>query len=151
MFRASQFLNQESLKSIYFALINSYLSYANIVWASTCKTKLKTLASKQKHAIRIIFYADKFTHSKPLFKRVNALNIYQLNLSQVLNFMFKAKHNLTPRVFSARFLEIHHKYPTRFSEHNFLEPALATTRSKFSMSAREPHLWNHILNDNFIS
>ena len=38
---ASYFLNEHSLKTIYFPYIHSYLNYANIAWASTYATKLK--------------------------------------------------------------------------------------------------------------
>ena len=39
--RASYFLKEHSLKTIYFFYIHSYLNYANIAWASTYVTKLK--------------------------------------------------------------------------------------------------------------
>ena len=39
--RASYFLNEHSLKTIYFSYIHSYLNYANIAWVSTYVTKLK--------------------------------------------------------------------------------------------------------------
>ena len=39
--RPSYFLNEHSLKTIYFSYILSYLNYANIAWASTYATKLK--------------------------------------------------------------------------------------------------------------
>ena len=39
----SQFLNEDSLKTVYFSYIHSYLNYANIAWASTYATKLKRL------------------------------------------------------------------------------------------------------------
>ena len=39
--RASYFLNEHSLKRIYFSYIHSHLNYANIAWASTYPTKLK--------------------------------------------------------------------------------------------------------------
>ena len=45
---------EKSLKSIYFAYIHSYLNYANIAWASTYRTKLKTIHFHQKHAVRIV-------------------------------------------------------------------------------------------------
>ena len=38
-----QFLNEDSLKTLYFSYIHSYLNYANIAWASTYATKLKRL------------------------------------------------------------------------------------------------------------
>ena len=41
LFKASKVLNTTCLKNIYFSLIHSYISYANIAWASSCKTGLK--------------------------------------------------------------------------------------------------------------
>ena len=47
--RSKQLLDNESLKSIYFPYINSYLNYANITWASNNPTKLKKyIISKNK-------------------------------------------------------------------------------------------------------
>ena len=43
LYRAKQFLDKESFKTIYFSYIHSYLNYANIKWASTYFTKLKTI------------------------------------------------------------------------------------------------------------
>ena len=34
LYRVSQFLNEDSLKTVYFSYIHSYLNYANIAWAS---------------------------------------------------------------------------------------------------------------------
>ena len=59
-------LEEKSLKSIYFAYIHSYLNYANLTWASTYRTKLKTIHFHQKHALRIVFNEDKLTQSRPL-------------------------------------------------------------------------------------
>ena len=49
LYRARQFRDNESLKTIYFSYIHSYLNYANIAWASTCFTKLKTIHYQQNH------------------------------------------------------------------------------------------------------
>ena len=69
------------------------INYANIAWASTNKTKLKKLFEKQKQAVRIIFNQDRFTYARPLRKTLNALNLYEINLLQVLLFMYKIKTN----------------------------------------------------------
>ena len=55
LYRARQFLDKESLKTIYFSYIHSYLNYANIAWTSTYFTKLRAINYQQKHAVRIIF------------------------------------------------------------------------------------------------
>ena len=52
LYRAKQFLNETSLKTIYFSYIHSYLNYANIAWASTHFTILcltKTVCATQGH------------------------------------------------------------------------------------------------------
>ena len=41
--RAKRFLDETSLKTIYFSYIHSFLNYANIAWASTHFTNLKTI------------------------------------------------------------------------------------------------------------
>ena len=65
LYRAKQFLNTSSLKSIYFSYTHTYLTYANIAWASTQKTKLKMININQKHAVRM-FNEDRFCHP-PVF------------------------------------------------------------------------------------
>ena len=52
---SEQSLDNESLKSIYFSYIHSYLNYANIAWASNNPTKLKknTLFTKTSSANNI--------------------------------------------------------------------------------------------------
>ena len=82
LYRVSQFVNEDSLKTVYFSYIHSYLNYANIALASTYATKLKRVYLKQKHAVRIVFNKYKLTHSKPLFENFNALNVYQINKYQ---------------------------------------------------------------------
>ena len=100
LYRAKPLLEEKSLKSIYFAYIHSYLNYANIAWASTYRTKLKTIHFHQKHAVRFLFNEDKLTQSRPLLRSLNALNVYQINLYQHLAFMYKLNKNKAPLTFN---------------------------------------------------
>ena len=43
LYRAKPYLDEMSLKTIYFSYIHSYLNYANIAWASVRITTLKPL------------------------------------------------------------------------------------------------------------
>ena len=92
MCRAKQFLDETSLKRICFSYIYSFLNYANIAWASTHFTKLKTISYKQKHTPRIVFDEDRLRHSRTLLRRLNTLNVYQTNIFQHLNFMHRFDH-----------------------------------------------------------
>ena len=86
------------------------------------KAILKKLFGKQKQAARIIYNQDRFTQARPLLKTLNALNVYQINLLQVLLFMHKIKTNSSPRIFLHQFQTINHKYATRCPRNNFKEP-----------------------------
>ena len=66
--------------------------------------------------------------------KMKVLNIYKLNIYQVLTFMFKIKTNTAPLVFPTQFKEIQHIYPTRFSKNSFVENQLVYSQTKFSVS-----------------
>ena len=145
LYKARTYLNINSTKQLYFSFIHSYLSYGNIAWASTNKSKLNTLHRRQKHASRIIYFKDKNTHAKPLLKKLNALNIYQLNVYQVLLFMHKVKNNSIPNVFKNAFIINSNKYNTTNANTTFYKPFFKTKCSQFSITFRGPHLWNYLV------
>ena len=70
--------------------------------------KIRT-ASKQRQAVRVI-YAAEYTREK--MEEMKVLNIYKLNIYQVLTFMFKIKRDTAPAAFRSDFREISHRYPT---------------------------------------
>ena len=115
---------EECTKQLYFSF--SYLNYGSITWSSTNKTKLKTLHRRQKHAARIIYFKDRFTHSKPLMQSLKALNIYQLNIYKTILFMYNVKNNNIPRIFKSSFTTVINKYNTRSSERCFNKPSYKT-------------------------
>ena len=47
MCKTKLFLDKDSLLSLYFSYIHSYINYANLAWASTHKTNLKKIHSQQ--------------------------------------------------------------------------------------------------------
>ena len=65
LYRASHLLDFKNLIKIYLSFIHIYISYPNIVWASTvwAKTKLQGILKKQKHAARITFHANRSDNS----------------------------------------------------------------------------------------
>ena len=146
LYRASVYLDKESLKSIYFAFIHSYISYCNIAWAGTSKTKLNRIFTNQKHAFRIIHNESKYVHSKPLMQKMNALNVYQINIFQILRFIHKHKLNKNPKIFANSFNKIEHKYLTKCSRNN-KQPKLKTKNTSFAINYRGPYLWNKCLDD----
>ena len=143
--RARHLLDFKNLLKIYFSFIHIYINYANITWASTFKTKLQGILKKQKHAVRITFHVNRFDHSRPLLKEMKALNVYQINLIQILKFMRKTKYGINPRIFLPKFSEVDHQNPTRFSQNSFYYKRSACKTTRFAITLRGPTIWNNFL------
>ena len=139
-YRTKLYPDETSIKTIHFSYIHSYLNYTNIAWASTRITKLKPLLYNQKPAVRIVFNEGHLSHSKPLFKMLNTLNVYKINLYQHLNFMYRLGNNDIPATFNDIIKKPEHKYPTKFSSSNYTLRKYSFTNSRFSISFRGPKL-----------
>jgi hypothetical protein len=150
LYKARPMLSQENLKHLYFSFIQTYYTYGNIAWASTNKSNLKSLYRRQKHAVRIVYKKDKFTHAEPLLKLLNALNVYRINIYQNLLFMLKYKLGLVPSHFSNDFFKSNrNRYDTR-EVGNFNIPFRKTKLSRFTISYRGPYLYNKLISRNAI-
>ena len=75
------------------------------------------------------------------------LNVYKLNLYQVLNFMFRVHNETIPESFQTNFQYIEHKYETRQSKNNFIIPKRNTQITRFAISSRGPRIWNSLTNN----
>ena len=150
LYKARYFLNSACTKQLYFSFIHTYLNYGNIPWGSTNKSKLNVILRRQKHASRIIYFKDKYTHARPLLKEMNALNIYQLNINNTLLFMHKVKNNTTPNIFKQSFNINTNKYNTKSTNTKFHKPLIKTKYNQYSIVYRGPHLWNSLISDTLI-
>ena len=91
LYKSRDVLSKQCLKQLYFSFIHNYVNYANIAWASTNKSKLQRFYRCQKHAARIIYHKDWYTHASRLLNYMKALNVFQLNFFNILCFMYKCK------------------------------------------------------------
>ena len=147
LYKAKPILDKKSLKALYFSFINSYVNYANIVWGSTYRTSLKKINSLVKQASRILNNKDKYAHSRPLLRSINALDVYQLNVYQYINLMYQVKRKNIPLTLNQKFKCISHNYPTNYSENNYEIPKIKNNFAKFSISYRGPYPWNNFLSN----
>ena len=81
-------------------------------------------------------------------KKMNPLNVYQINIFQILRFKRKHKLNKNPKVFANSFNKIKHKNPTIYSRNNYKQPQLKTKSISFAINYRGPYLLNKCLDDN---
>ena len=59
LFKMGKYVSHEILRSIYFAIFDSYLSYCCLVWAQNCST-IQRIVILQKKAVRIVNFKIKF-------------------------------------------------------------------------------------------
>ena len=84
-------------------------------------------------------------HTRETFKEQKILNIYQLNIWSNIIFMLRVENKTAPSIFLTKFCKPSRSYPTNFSAHNFLIPALKLRKSRYRVSIRGLLLWNNIL------
>jgi len=95
--RVKDILPQIALKSLYYALIHSHLTYAVTLWGNS--NQVYKLITKQKRAIRAISNAPYLSHTEPLFKQNRILQLHDLYNLQTTIFMYELHHNLLPSSF----------------------------------------------------
>jgi Reverse transcriptase (RNA-dependent DNA polymerase)/Endonuclease-reverse transcriptase len=141
--RASYLLPYHIRLKLYYSLIYPYLTYCNIVWASTYSTRLQRLVTLQKRAIRIIAGVHSCEHTSPIFSALKLLNIEQIKILQVGEFMYRYDHGLLPPAFSDFFhqgTEIHSHFTRNASSYR---PVYAHTNTRlFSIKSAGTTIWN---------
>ena len=149
LYREKPYLDKKTMTTLYFSFYHSYLNYGNIAWVSTTKSKLRKIASQHRQAANTIPKNDnqEITNSRKFIKESGILNVYKLNLYQVLNFMFRVHNETIPKDFETRFQYIEHKYETRQSKYNFIISKRNTRITRLAISPRGPRIWNSLTNN----
>ena len=106
LYRAKPYLDKNTRTTLYFSFFHSYLNYVNIAWASITKSKLRKIARHQRQAVNDIPKNEKqeITNSRKFMEENGILNVYKLNLYQVLNFMFRVHNETIPKSFQTNLL-----------------------------------------------
>jgi hypothetical protein len=97
--QAKNNLSLQSLKSLYFALVHSHLTYCPIILSCTSKTNLNRILRVQKKAIRVITNSHYNKHTAQLFKNLEILPFDKIIEQCKLTFMHSIKYNYAPKTF----------------------------------------------------
>jgi len=141
--RISHLLPPQVLKNLYYTLIYPYLTYCNLIWTATYPSHLTKLEILQKKALRIITKSTYNTHTKPLFNKLNLLNIDQIKYLQICELMYRYEKNLLPSAFISLFTSSTQTIQTR-SNRSYLCPYVRTNVRKFSIGYQGPLIWNNL-------
>jgi hypothetical protein len=80
----SRVCNIDTLKSIYFSLINSYMAYGIVIYGATSKKNLNRILLQQKKALRIIFNLKQRQAVKEYFSKLGILTVYALYIFECI-------------------------------------------------------------------
>ena len=128
---------------LYYCLIYPFISYGNIVWASTYKTSVNSIFLSQKKIVRSVTNSSWDAHSAPLFRNLELLSIYDVNTLQIGTFVFQFFNNLLPSSFNSFFITRSqiHSHQTR-SVDLLHRQFFRTNLGQFSIRDRGPVVWN---------
>ena len=75
LFKLRNYVDTTTLKTVYYALIYSYLQYYVSTWGLASTTSLDPLVRIRKRTIRIITNSPFLSHTNPLFQKLNFLKL----------------------------------------------------------------------------
>ena len=123
-------------RSLYFAHIQSHLSYCINIFGSTYPTHMLQLFKIQKRALRILTNSDYQAPSDPLFKDLKILKLFDLVKLEIGTYVYKNKN-------SDIFHHLNHQYNTR-RRLDFALPAHNLSIFQNSLSYNSIKVWNAI-------
>ena len=104
-------LPQNTLKTLYFALVHSYLSYCINIYSCTSQQNIKRIFLKQKEAIRVIANANYRDHTPPLFKNLKILPLEKMIELSKLKFMHDYVFDRLPLSFAETWVNNRQRNP----------------------------------------
>ena len=128
--------------------IYPFLTYCNLIWASTYITNQQQIYLQQKRAVRAISEADYKASSKPLFANLKILDVFSICSFQASSFMYLYHNDTLPISLTHIFQTGNqiHQYSTRYSD--FYRPHTCRTNiKKFLILFQGPRIWNSLLFD----
>ena len=145
LYRLRHVLPHKILLTIYNTLFLPHISYCNMIWACCAKYRSNRVFRLQKRAVRLISNSSFYSHSAPLFHKLNLLNVYDIMNLQIEIFMYNCKYRLHPPYISDIFpLNLNfHSYETR-SANDFHFPKVRTSYAKSTLLFTGPKLWSSL-------
>ena len=90
-------LDIKTLRSVYYAIFESHLCYASLVWAQNTNS-VKRLHLLQKKFLRIMFFQSRHSHTYLLFKVSKILKCFDKRVLQNCIFISKSLKGLLPSI-----------------------------------------------------
>ena len=95
----SKFIDNQQANDIYHAYVYPHITYGLELYGLTYKKNTKKLQVAQNQIIKVLHKKEQMFCTKELYYETKLLNINQLNELLILNFVYKQRNHLLPKVF----------------------------------------------------
>lgn len=144
LIRTRHCFQQYILKSLYYAFINSHLTYCVSSWGNTYPAHLTTLIHLQNRAVRIITHSSYIASAAPIFRTLEILPLtctFQLKLCLIL---YRSRNSDIPTELLPS-TQLFNTNNTRFSgNNNLLLPKVNTNYGKMTAFFSAISFWNSL-------
>lgn len=126
---------EKHLKIMYYALVQSHLSYGIIGWGGATNHYLKNLEITQKWILKIIYSKSCTYPSDDLYTESKVFDPRQLYCQNILSLMYKNRDNLE---------KVKHVYSTRQNKKSMIIPKMSKTIGQRCYSYIGPKIYNNL-------
>ena len=146
--KLKSFIPQQTLLQLYHSLVHSHLTYGITVWGSTHSTYLQKLQNLQNRALKVVCNVPFLTSTKPLYKKLNILTIYDTFKHEVAKFVYNCNKTLNPNPFLNYFkkkhqVSIRHTRQSKDKDNLYI-PKYRSNRLQRSIKYQGVKIWNNI-------
>ena len=142
---AKNYLSRTGLRSLYYSLVHSYLTYGVMLWGSAHQKHLKRLITLQKRSMRIITGSKYNEHSDPLFKSLHIPKLDDLLNIQMCKTIHAFLNGELPNPLRPIFCSNSNVHSFNTRQHNDLHFAPMRMDIVFrSFICRAPNLWSKL-------
>ena len=139
-------LDIKTLRSVYYAIFESHLCRASLVWVQNTNS-VKRLHLLLKKSLRIMFFQSRNSHTGSLFKVSKILKSFDKTALENCIFISKPLKGLLPSIFNNwfKFCFESHSHDTRWSNLGYLKIPFYHTKTygRYSVFVNSIYVWNH--------
>ena len=142
--QVKHFVPKQCMKTLYYSLIHSHLSYGILAWGNATQSALRQTTLLQKRAIRLINNAKYNSHTDPLFRSSHILKLADLVEYQSALFAFDLNIKKVPISFNDIFSfnrDLPNARVTRQSDHLYVAKSYNVFAGRLP-SIMIPRIWN---------
>ena len=89
IYKARKYANKQTVKQMYYTFVFPYLIYCCEIWGNTSHIYLDPLIKCQNKIIRIMTFSQNDAPSKPLFMKLETLDLQKLIIHRTALMMYK--------------------------------------------------------------